>query len=857
MAYRLMRPTIGQAVTTPDNKEGVIRWLGRPVGSDGFTAGVELLERQRNSVNSGRLNGVRHFSCDPGHAVFLRVAELRLPGQPSPRKGGTANRAPRTFFSHISKVAKGGRRVSLAAGFASSPLSMASLCPGDDDDSSDRDNDNGGDNGSDNIRADDRDGGGGGDDDGGGAAAAVEKYARMVEPATPSVGTPQPKPERKTTHLLQVGSGRRRRPTGATSRAPVAVHVSPPPPPPSLPMTSPVRSATSAAQRHPVAASPAGSHPETTTLVVTAAATPVTSPVATGTPRRRRHHPSKHSKGSRRTHRRGVSAMTSPVVVGTGAAPDTGAGVATAPRPTAAAGAPESPESPESPGAHPPDAPSPQQLGMTNATGSGYVALLSAASHDGTGDGTADSVHDYVGRRQPETAPEEYGGVGGSMDELVEEHASAMALYPKSKLLQENVVLLKQLVATENENRRLWHSIDVAHASAAELRSQLQAEQDAHLATVKEMKVAMQQNQRQLDVYKQRISMLEQEAMMALESAAVAHTPASVVASTPHAKSTPSDLSAPRGSMFWDTKTDSPAASPPEAASGAHAHGTGGSSNKGKATSTVPKNRRPRAGTGPSPVQRSQGQGAASPRHGRQRSSSEASPPRSQRKTATDVGRRGRTDSVGSAASQSSANGRLTSRRVQQERRVPSPLVGAAEDAKAASSRPAGRRVVSAPTAKSAARAVGRSPGRLASRPRARSRPRSGSATRQEKGSGGGRAPSLSPAAKPASALDTPAVLAASSASTASTAASAAPAASTASAASPVAPAAPAASSASPVQSSPLVAAEPRTTVATAAVAAFAASALSGGFGGLPSSPDVASTKPNRRSVFWSSVTDQ
>jgi hypothetical protein len=118
---------IGQTVQFGDDRQGIIRWLGKGSFSPGEWVGLELPDD--SGKNDGSVKGERYFECAPGHGMMIRpdaiVTILKQPAPPSRPKppNGTATK-PRPSSGITADVAR--KRQSLMSG-GSTPGSRPSI----------------------------------------------------------------------------------------------------------------------------------------------------------------------------------------------------------------------------------------------------------------------------------------------------------------------------------------------------------------------------------------------------------------------------------------------------------------------------------------------------------------------------------------------------------------------------------------------------------------------------------------------------------------------------------------------------------------------------------------------------------
>lgn len=61
---------IGQTVQFGEQRQGIIRWLGRGAFAAGDWIGLELPDD--SGKNDGSVKGERYFECAPGHGMMIR-----------------------------------------------------------------------------------------------------------------------------------------------------------------------------------------------------------------------------------------------------------------------------------------------------------------------------------------------------------------------------------------------------------------------------------------------------------------------------------------------------------------------------------------------------------------------------------------------------------------------------------------------------------------------------------------------------------------------------------------------------------------------------------------------------------------
>ena len=75
-------------------RRGVLRYIGEPEFASGLWVGIEL--DQPVGKNNGWLNGIRYFTCEANHGIFIRAERVDLDSRPPPkmRTGSRANSRP-------------------------------------------------------------------------------------------------------------------------------------------------------------------------------------------------------------------------------------------------------------------------------------------------------------------------------------------------------------------------------------------------------------------------------------------------------------------------------------------------------------------------------------------------------------------------------------------------------------------------------------------------------------------------------------------------------------------------------------------------------------------------------------------
>lgn len=68
-------PPIGAIVEIPVGR-GIVRFCGSTDFAPGKWVGIEL--DQANGKNGGIVQGVRYFTCEPAHGVFVRPSQVKV-----------------------------------------------------------------------------------------------------------------------------------------------------------------------------------------------------------------------------------------------------------------------------------------------------------------------------------------------------------------------------------------------------------------------------------------------------------------------------------------------------------------------------------------------------------------------------------------------------------------------------------------------------------------------------------------------------------------------------------------------------------------------------------------------------------
>lgn len=95
---------IGQTVQFGEERQGIIRWLGRGAFATGEWVGIELPDD--SGKNDGSVKGERYFECAPGHGMMIRpeaiIAILKQPPlatKAKPANGATNKPRPSSGFT--------------------------------------------------------------------------------------------------------------------------------------------------------------------------------------------------------------------------------------------------------------------------------------------------------------------------------------------------------------------------------------------------------------------------------------------------------------------------------------------------------------------------------------------------------------------------------------------------------------------------------------------------------------------------------------------------------------------------------------------------------------------------------------
>ena len=118
---------IGQTVQFGDQRQGIVRWLGRGAFAAGEWVGLELPDD--TGKNDGSVKGERYFECAPGHGMMIRPEAITaILKQPLPSvKAKPANGAaikPRPSNGITADVARKRQSLMSAGSTAGSRLSV-------------------------------------------------------------------------------------------------------------------------------------------------------------------------------------------------------------------------------------------------------------------------------------------------------------------------------------------------------------------------------------------------------------------------------------------------------------------------------------------------------------------------------------------------------------------------------------------------------------------------------------------------------------------------------------------------------------------------------------------------------------
>jgi dynactin 1 len=118
---------IGQTVQFGEERQGIIRWLGRGAFAAGDWIGLELPDD--NGKNDGSVRGERYFECAPGHGMMIRPEAISaiLLQPPSSTKTKPANGAamkPRPSNGITPDIARKRQSMMSAASTTGSRMSL-------------------------------------------------------------------------------------------------------------------------------------------------------------------------------------------------------------------------------------------------------------------------------------------------------------------------------------------------------------------------------------------------------------------------------------------------------------------------------------------------------------------------------------------------------------------------------------------------------------------------------------------------------------------------------------------------------------------------------------------------------------
>lgn len=118
---------VGQTVQFGNERQGIIRWLGRGAFAAGDWVGVELSDD--SGKNDGSVKGERYFECAPGHGMMIRPEAIdAILKQPAPstktRPANGTTSKPRPSSGITADVARKRQSLMSAGSTTASRLSI-------------------------------------------------------------------------------------------------------------------------------------------------------------------------------------------------------------------------------------------------------------------------------------------------------------------------------------------------------------------------------------------------------------------------------------------------------------------------------------------------------------------------------------------------------------------------------------------------------------------------------------------------------------------------------------------------------------------------------------------------------------